>query len=54
MRGMSANMATSKISGRKSQINTVTMEARRWKESKPQVYSGRQMVVHTQTHSHTH
>ncbi len=51
--GMSANMATLKITGRKSQTNTVTMEARFWRESKPQVYSGRQMVLHTHKHTHT-
>lgn len=49
---MSANMATLKISGRKRQTNTVTIEAWCWQESKPQVLD-RQMVLHTHTRTHT-
>lgn len=46
-----------KIRGRKSQINTVTMEPQCWRKSNPVVCSGRQMVFthsNTPTHTDTH
>lgn len=52
-RRVTASKATFKIRGRKSRINTVTIEACCWTESKLWVYSGRQMVLHTHKHTHT-
>lgn len=55
--GAAANTAALKSRGRKSWINTVTMEPQCWRKSSPVVCSGRRMVFtrsNTPTHAHTH